>query len=66
MSRSLYGWILCYLQSDGKCEGCDLTSCARFDEALFCPYTGAEMRAMRRMRWTFTDAEMMEREDDDG
>ena len=66
MSRSLYGWILCYLQSDGKCEGGDLTSCARFSEALFCPYTGAEMRAMRRMRWTFTDAETMEREDDDG
>ena len=62
MSMSLYGWVLHCFQSDGKCEGCDLTSCARFSEALFCPYTGAEMKAMKRMRWTFTNSKPMERE----
>lgn len=64
MSLNLYGWILSYLQSDGKCEGCTFESCARFAEALFCPYTGTEMRAVKKMRWSWTDAPTMTREEE--
>lgn len=65
MTKSLYGWILAYLQSDGKCDGCTFDSCARFTESLFCPYTGTQMKGTKRMYWYFTDAEQMTREVDE-